>query len=35
MAVVFKLYLVSVLLVRIRAEMAERRIVALRRAEST
>jgi heme exporter protein C len=34
MAVVFKLYLVSVLLVRIRAEMAERRIVALRRAES-
>jgi heme exporter protein C len=33
MAVVFKLYLVSVLLVRIRAETAERRAAALRRAE--
>ena len=33
MAVVFKLYLVSVLLVRIRAELAERRAVALRSAE--
>ncbi|HEX2526341.1 MAG TPA: heme ABC transporter permease [Geminicoccus sp.] len=33
MAVVFKLYLVSVLLVRIRAELAERRAAALRRSE--
>jgi heme exporter protein C len=34
MAVVFKLYLVSVLLLRIRAETAERRIAALRQAET-
>jgi heme exporter protein C len=34
MAVVFKLYMVSVLLVRIRTETAERRIAALRGAES-
>jgi heme exporter protein C len=34
MAVVFKLYLVSVLLIRMRAETAERRIIALRRAET-
>lgn len=34
MAVVFKLYLVSVLLLRIRAETADRRIAALRRAET-
>ncbi|WP_027133399.1 heme ABC transporter permease [Geminicoccus roseus] len=34
MAVVFKLYLVSVLLIRMRAETAERRIIAMRRAES-
>lgn len=33
MAGIFKLYLVSVLLVRIRAETADRRAVALRRAE--
>ncbi|HWL72201.1 MAG TPA: heme ABC transporter permease [Geminicoccus sp.] len=34
MAVVFKLYMVSVLLVRIRTETAERRIAALRGAET-